>query len=153
MANSAATIWQKAVTGDAVRAGVALYGVSPDSHFTSKELGLEPAMTLSAKIIALQNVPAGEAIGYGSRFITKRDSRIAVVACGYADGYPRCAKDGTPTMVEGDVTDIPEAEVGSTVELWGKNVSVNEVAKHCGTIGYELICAIALRVPVTQDAN
>lgn len=169
MANSAATIWQKAVTGDAVRAGVALYGVSPDSHFTSQELGLEPAMTLSAKIIALQNVPAGEAIGYGSRFITKRDSRIAVVACGYADGYPRCAKDGTPTMVEGkiaplagavsmdmltiDVTDIPEAEEGSTVELWGKNVSVNEVAKHCGTIGYELICAIALRVPVTQDAN
>lgn len=167
MANSAATLWHSEVQGDAVRAGVALYGASPDSHYTSEDLGIIPAMTLSAKILAIQNVPAGEAIGYGSRFVTERDSRIAVVACGYADGYPRSTPDGTPTYVEGkiapiagaismdmltiDVTDIPEAKLGSVVELWGKHISVNEVAARCGTIGYELMCAIALRVPIVED--
>lgn len=169
MANSAATLWQNDVRGDAVRAGVALYGASPDGHYTSDELNIRPAMTLSAKILAIQNVPAGEAIGYGSRFVTKRDSRIAVVACGYADGYPRSTPDGTPTYVEGkiapiagaismdmltiDVTDIPEAQLGSEVELWGAHIPVNEVAKRCGTIGYELLCAIALRVPIVEDEN
>ena len=167
MANSAATLFQTDVKGDAVRAGVALYGASPDSHYTSQELGILPAMTLSAKILAIQNVPAGEAIGYGSRFVTQRDSRIAVVACGYADGYPRRAPDGTPTYVEGkiaplvgsvsmdmltiDVTDVPEAQLGSTVEMWGKHISINEVAGLCGTIGYELMCALALRVPIAED--
>ena len=167
MANSAATLWQDDVKGDAVRAGVALYGASPDSHYTSEDLDIRPAMTLTAKILAIQNVPAGEAIGYGSRFVTHRDSRIAVVACGYADGYPRSTPDGTPTYVEGkiapiagaismdmltiDVTDVPEARLGSEVELWGSHIPVNEVAKRCGTIGYELLCAIALRVPIVED--
>lgn len=167
MANSAATLWQDDVKGDAVRAGVALYGASPDSHYTSEDLDIRPAMTLSAKILAIQNVPAGEAIGYGSRFVTHRDSRIAVVACGYADGYPRSTPDGTPTYVEGniapiagaismdmltiDVTDVPEARLGSEVELWGSHIPVNEVARRCGTIGYELLCAIALRVPIVED--
>ena len=167
MANSAATLWQDDVKGDAVRAGVALYGASPDSHYTSEDLDIRPAMTLSAKILAIQNVPAGEAIGYGSRFVTHRDSRIAVVACGYADGYPRSTPDGTPTYVEGkiapiagaismdmltiDVTDVPEARLGSEVELWGRHIPVNEVAKRCGTIRYELLCAIALRVPIVED--
>lgn len=167
MANSAATLWQDDVKGDAVRAGVALYGASPDSHYTSEDLDIRPAMTLSAKILAIQNVPAGEAIGYGSRFVTHRDSRIAVVACGYADGYPRSTPDGTPTYVEGniapiagaismdmltiDVTDVPEAQLGSEVELWGSHIPVNEVARRCGTIGYELLCAIALRVPIVED--
>lgn len=167
MANSAATLWQDDVKGDAVRAGVALYGASPDSHYTSEDLDIRPAMTLSAKILAIQNVPVGEAIGYGSRFVTHRDSRIAVVACGYADGYPRSTPDGTPTYVEGkiapiagaismdmltiDVTDVPEARLGSEVELWGSHILVNEVAKRCGTIGYELLCAIALRVPIVED--
>lgn len=167
MANSAATLWQDDVKGDAVRAGVALYGASPDSHYTSEDLDIHPAMTLSAKILAIQNVPAGEAIGYGSRFVTHRDSRIAVVACGYADGYPRSTPDGTPTYVEGkiapiagaismdmltiDVTDVPEAQLGSEVELWGSHIPVNEVARRCGTIGYELLCAIALRVPIVED--
>jgi len=147
-----------------VRAGVALYGVSPDSHISSEELGLIPAMTLSAKIIAIQQIPAGEAVGYGSRWRASRPSRIAVVACGYADGYPRSMPDGAPTWVEGaiaplvgavsmdmleiDITDIPAAKLGSVVELWGKNLSVNKVAAACGTIGYELICALARRVPL-----
>ena len=169
MANSAATLWRHEVGGDAVRAGVALYGASPDSKISSRELDIIPAMTLSAKIIAIQDVAKGEAVGYGSRFVTERPSRIAVVACGYADGYPRCAPDGTPTFVEGkiaplagavsmdmltiDITDLKEAHVGSVVELWGKNISVNDVAGYCGTIGYELMCALALRVPVVEDEN
>lgn len=121
-------------------------------------------MTLCAKIIAVQQIAPGEAVGYGSRWIAKRPSRIAVVACGYADGYPRSMPDGAPVWVEGqiaplagavsmdmleiDVTDIPAATLGSTVELWGKHLPVNRVASACGTIGYELICALARRVPI-----
>ena len=164
MANSAGILWHPEVGGNAVRAGVALYGISPDAHITSEELGLVPAMTLCAKIIAVQQIAPGEAVGYGSRWIAKRPSRIAVVACGYADGYPRSMPDGSPVWVEGqiaplagavsmdmleiDVTDIPAATLGSTVELWGKHLPVNRVASACGTIGYELICALARRVPI-----
>jgi len=164
MANSAGILWHPEVGGEGVRAGVALYGVSPDPHISSAELGLIPAMTLAAKIIAIQEIAPGEAVGYGSRWRAQRPSRIAVVACGYADGYPRTMPDGAPTWVEGaiaplvgavsmdmleiDVTDIPAAGLGSVVELWGKNLSVNKVAEACGTIGYELICALARRVPL-----
>ncbi len=168
MANSAAILWRPEVEGTSVRAGVALYGVSPDHHVTSEELGIIPAMTLAARIIAVQNVAEGETVGYGARWTAKRPSRIAVVACGYADGYPRTMPDGAPTWVNGkiaplvgavsmdmleiDITDIPDADVGSLVELWGKNLPVNRVAQACGTIGYELICALALRVPLTLKA-
>ncbi|MDO5531570.1 alanine racemase [Sutterella sp.] len=164
MANSAATLFHPEVGGDAVRAGVALYGVSPDSHISSEELGIVPAMTLTAEIIAIQEIAAGEAVGYGSRWIAKRPSRIGVVACGYADGYPRSMPDGAPVWVEGqiaplagavsmdmleiDITDIPAAKLGSRVELWGRHLPVNRVAAACGTIGYELICALARRVPI-----
>lgn len=164
MANSAAILWHPEVGGDGVRAGVALYGVSPDAHISSEELGLVPAMTLSAKIIAVQEIAPGEAVGYGSRWIAARPSRIGVVACGYADGYPRSMPDGSPTWVEGaiaplvgavsmdmleiDITDIPQAGLGSSVELWGRNLPVNRVAACAGTIGYELICALARRVPL-----
>lgn len=164
MANSAAILWRPEVGGDSVRAGVALYGISPDSHISSRELGLDPAMTLTSKIIAIQQIAPGEVVGYGSRWKASRPSRIAVVACGYADGYPRTMPDNAPVWVAGqiaplvgavsmdmleiDVTDIPAAQLGSRVELWGKNLSVNDVAQACGTIGYELICALARRVPL-----
>ena len=164
MANSAGILFHPEVGGNAVRGGIALYGVSPDSHISSEELGLIPAMTLKAKIIAIQEISAGEAVGYGSRWVAKRPSRIAVVACGYADGYPRSMPDGAPVWVEGqiaplagavsmdmleiDVTDIPAAKLGCEVELWGRNLPVNRVAAACGTIGYELLCALARRVPV-----
>ena len=164
MANSAAILWHPEVGGDGVRAGVALYGVSPDSHISSEELGLIPAMTLSAKIIAVQEIAPGEAVGYGSRWIAKRPTRVGIVACGYADGYPRSMPDGSPTWVEGaiaplvgavsmdmleiDITDIPSAGLGSRVELWGRHLPVNRVAAAAGTIGYELICALARRVPL-----
>lgn len=169
MSNSAGILWHDEVGGEGVRAGVALYGISPDSRISSEELNLIPAMTLAAKIIAIQQIAPGEAVGYGSRWRAKRPSRIAVVACGYADGYPRTMPDGAPTFVEGriaplvgavsmdmleiDVTDVPEAKLGSVVELWGKNLNVNKVAAACGTIGYELICALARRVPlkIVQD--
>ncbi len=167
MANSGAILFHDEVVGKAVRAGVVLYGISPDPGLTSKELGIIPAMTLSAKIIAIQNVKAGQAVGYGSRWIATKDSRIAVIACGYADGYPRSMPDGAPLWVENkiaplvgsvsmdmitaDVTDIDEAHVGSWVELWGQHICVNDLAKLCGTIGYELLTALAPRVPVVAQ--
>lgn len=164
MANSAGILFHPEVGGDAVRGGIALYGVSPDSEVDAESLGLIPAMTLRAKIIAIQEIAEGEAVGYGSSWVAKRPSRIAVVACGYADGYPRSMPDGSPVYVAGqfaplagsvsmdmleiDVTDVPAAQLGSWVELWGKNLPVNLVAASCGTIGYELLCALARRVPV-----
>ncbi len=167
MANSAAGLLQPDVKGNGLRAGIALYGISPLGEVSSQELGLRPAMTLSADIIALRTVCRGEAVGYGSRWVAQRDSRIAVVACGYADGYPRSMPDGAPVWVEGkkaplagavsmdmltiDVTDVPQARIGSPVELWGEHICVNDLACRCGTIGYELLCAVASRVPVSSD--
>lgn len=167
MANSAAALLHSQVQGNGVRAGIVLYGISPDASISSAELGLIPAMTLTARIIAVREVAAGEAVGYGSRWRAQRPSRIAVVACGYADGYPRAMPDGAPTWVAGgfaplagavsmdmitiDVTDLPQAGVGSDVELWGEHVCVNDLAARCGTIGYELLCAVASRVPVSSD--
>lgn len=169
LANSAATLFRPEVGGDSVRAGIVLYGASPDKHISNAELGIRPAMTFAAKIIAVQQIAPGEAVGYGSRWVAKRPSRIAVVACGYADGYPRTMPDGAPTYVEGkiaplagavsmdmlaiDVTDVPEADIGSVVELWGEHILVNDLADYCGTIGYELLCALAPRVPIRISEN
>lgn len=167
MANTAAALFHPEVTGTGVRAGIALYGISPDPEVSEEELGIEPAQTLSARILAIQNLVPGDAVGYGSRWVATRPCRIAVVACGYADGYPRCMPDGAPTwvcgkeapitgavsmdMLEIDVTDIPEAQVGSMVELWGKHIHANRLAKLAGTIGYELVCSPLPRVPVFVD--
>lgn len=164
MANSAAALLHPQVGGAGIRAGIVLYGVSPDASVSSESLGLEPVMSLTAEIIAVRVVQPGQAVGYGSRWVAERPTRIAVVACGYADGYPRSMPDGSPTLVCGkiapiagavsmdmltiDVTDVPEAVEGSLVELWGPNVSVNDLACRCGTIGYELVCSLARRVPV-----
>jgi alanine racemase len=124
-------------------------------------------MTLKSEIIGMQTIKPGDAIGYGSRFVAEKAMTIGVVACGYADGYPRHAPAGTPAMVDGirtrivgrvsmdmlnvDVTDVPGAHVGSKVELWGKHVPIDEVANAAGTIGYELMCAVAPRVAVVED--
>lgn len=169
LANSAATMMRPEVGGAAVRPGIILYGISPDASISSESLGLEPAMTLRARIIALQNVAKGDAVGYGSRFVAQRQSRIAVVACGYADGYPRVMPDTARVWVENayaplagnvsmdmmmiDVTDVPQATLGSWVELWGKHIPVNNLAKLAGTIGYELVCSLARRVPVVRDSH
>ncbi|RXZ43539.1 alanine racemase [Crenobacter cavernae] len=162
-ANSAA-LWDFPATHcDWVRPGICLYGCSPFADRLGAELGLKAAMRLSADVIAVQTLAAGEAVGYGRRFIADKPMRIGIVACGYADGYPRVAGNGTPVAVDGvpsglvgrvsmdmlavDLSDLPAAGVGSTVELWGPNVPIETVAASAGTIGYELMCAIAPRVP------
>ncbi|RTZ44444.1 alanine racemase [Candidimonas sp. SYP-B2681] len=147
-----------------VRPGICLYGSSPFAEKSAAEFGLLPAMTLAAKLISVRSISTGEAIGYGCTFVSSRSMRIGVVACGYADGYPRHAVTGTPITVEGvctrllgrvsmdmlavDLTPVPQARVGSSAVLWGDGgPSVDEVAAAAGTIGYELLCAVAARIP------
>ena len=176
LCNSAATLRfgaeharEHAMCADWVRPGIMLYGSSPDfpAHSVS-DWNLQPAMTLRTEIIAVQDIAAGAAVGYGSAFTAERAMRIGVAACGYADGYPRAAPTGTPVLVGGvrtrlvgrvsmdmvtvDLTPMPGAGVGSEVTLWGCGPSdsvlpIDEVAQPAGTVGYELMCALALRVP------
>jgi alanine racemase len=164
LSNSAATLIHPEAHGDWVRPGIALYGAAPFSEKGAHALGLKPAMTLKSELIAVQSLSAGDAVGYAGRFVAPGPMHIGVVACGYADGYPRSAPCGTPVLVDGhrvrlvgavsmdmltvDLTEAPEAQVGSTVELWGSQLSVDEVAGSAGTVGYELLCALAARVPV-----
>lgn len=165
-ANSAALFLRPKVEGASVRPGIALYGAATDESHSAAVLGVQPAMTLKSRLIAVQTLAAGQAVGYGSRFAAPRAMRIGVLACGYADGYPRNAPDGTPVLVDGvrvpiagrvsmdmitvDLTAAPNAGVGSDVELWGTNIPIDEVASLCGTVGYELMCALAPRVPVVE---
>ena len=168
LANSAALIDLPATRGDWVRPGVALYGGSPFAGRSAASLGLRPAMTLASRLISIQTLSAGETVGYGSTFTAPAPMRIGVVACGYADGYPRHAPTGTPVAVDGvrtrlvgrvamdmltvDLDPVPSAQVGATVELWGGQVPVDDVAEAAGTIGYELLCALAPRVRVEAAA-
>lgn len=168
VSNSAASLTLPQAHFDWVRPGIMIYGGSPFANTTAAECGLKPAMTLSSEIIAVRDIQAGDAVGYGSRFIAPRAMRIGVVACGYADGYPRHATEQTPVAVDKvrtrvvgrvsmdmltvDLTDIPNARVGSKVELWGAQISIDEVAHASNTIGYELMCALAPRVVVTVDS-
>lgn len=167
VANSATILAHHACLFDAVRAGIMLYGATPGMK-TAQEFGLKPTMLLDTRIIAVQHIGAGEAIGYGSRFVAEHPMTIGVVACGYADGYPRHAPSGTPVIVGGvrtatvgrvsmdmlmvDLTHVPNSKIGSHVELWGNNLPIDEVATACGTIGYELMCALAPRVPVIEKS-
>jgi alanine racemase len=131
-------------------------------------------MSLNAKIIAVQDVPIGGSVGYGALFVAEQPTRVGVVACGYADGYPRICPTGTPVLVDGvrtrtlgrvsmdmlavDLSEMPEAGMGSTATLWGQAsngalLSIDEVARAAGTVGYELLCGLSERVPVgvSQD--
>lgn len=156
---------ERAETGtDSVRPGIMLYGATPFSHVTrsAASLKLKPAMAFTTEIIGVQSLKAGERVGYGATYVASKNERVAVVACGYADGYPRSAGTGTPILVAGqrtrvvgrvsmdkitvDVTDIELARVGTPVELWGTQLPVDEVAAAAGTIGYELLTAVAPRV-------
>ena len=163
LANSAAVLMIPAAHMDWLRPGIMLYGASPFADLSAAELGLKPAMTLSAQLIAVREVAVGESVGYGAGWVAERPSRIGTVSCGYADGYPRHAPSGTPLYVGGrraalagrvsmdmlsvDLTDLPEAAVGDAVELWGANLPVDEVAHAAGTIGYELLTKVTARVP------
>lgn len=165
-ANSAAIFRYPHSAGARVRPGIMLYGSSPFTDRSAQSLGLQVTQRLSARVIAITNVPAGDAVGYGSSWRAPRDSRIAVVAIGYGDGYPRHAPSGTPLAVRNaddvwrratlagrvsmdmitiDVTDLPLTRIGDEVELWGDQVSVDDVARHCATISYELFCRLTLR--------
>lgn len=167
--NSAASLTQglwSALSGSReqwVRPGVCLYGASPFEDKTARQLDLRPAMTLSSRLISIRTLPAGASIGYGYRYTAQESHRVGVVACGYADGYPRHAPNGTPIVVDGvrtrvlgrvsmdmlvaDLTPVPQARVGSDVILWGEGgPAVEEVAAASDTVGYELMCALAPRV-------
>jgi alanine racemase len=166
MANSAALLRSPESYGDWVRPGIMLYGSSPFADQSAVQIGLKPAMTLRSNIIAIQNLGPGDSVGYGATFRAERPMRIGIVACGYADGYPRHAPSGTPVLVEGvrtrtvgrvsmdmlaaDITDIPKADLMSPVTLWGEGLSVDEVAAAAETVGYELLCALAPRVPIIE---
>ncbi|AVV38107.1 alanine racemase [Pantoea vagans] len=166
LSNSACTLWHPEAHFDWVRPGIILYGASPSGDWQDiAGSGLKPVMTLSSEIIAVQQLQAGDGVGYGYRYHASTAQRIGVVACGYADGYPRHAPTGTPVCVDGvmtqvvgavsmdmitvDLTPCPQAGIGSSVELWGEQVKIDQVAKAAGTVGYELMCALAPRVPVT----
>ncbi len=162
LANSAAIIRYPTTHADWVRPGIMLYGASPFSDQTASDLNLRPAMTLSSRIIAIHNLKYGDKVGYHGLFQADRPMRIGIVACGYADGYPRHAPTNTPVLVNNqrsrllgrvsmdmlavDLTEIEGAELNSPVILWGAEISVDEVAYRAGTTSYELLCALAPRV-------
>ena len=162
LANSAGIIRYGEVGGDVVRPGIMLYGASPFLYDTAQMLGLKPVMTLRSQLIGVQDLDIDESVGYGATYTATRPHRIGVVACGYADGYPWLAPAGTPVLVCGkivpmagrvsmdmltvDLTDVPEAQVGSPVVLWGEGLPVDDVATAASTVGYELLCALAPRV-------
>jgi alanine racemase len=166
LANSAALIRFPETRGDWVRPGIMLYGCSPFADRSAESLELKPAMTLTSEIIATQHLQPGERIGYGFGYEAVGEMTVGVVACGYADGYPRHAPIGTPVLVNGkrarivgrvsmdmicvDIGDIPEAYIGTPVKLWGEGLSADEVAAAAGTLSYELLCALAARVPVAE---
>jgi alanine racemase len=141
-----------------------LYGSSPFADRAAQSLGLRPVMTLRSEVIGVQELATGSAVGYGATFIASSPMRIGIVACGYADGYPRHAPTGTPLLLGGrrsrilgrvsmdmlciDLTEFPDAGLGSPVELWGEELPIDEVAAAAGTISYELMCALTSRVPV-----
>ncbi|OYU44138.1 MAG: alanine racemase [Burkholderiales bacterium PBB4] len=176
LSNSAATLRHAdAVSAsDWIRPGIAMYGSSPDFPIhTADDWGLQPTMSLTAKIIATQDLVEGDTVGYGSNFRAPQAMRIGIVACGYADGYPRICPTGTPVLVEGarsrtlgrvsmdmlavDLGPAPMAGLGSEVTLWGRStqgavLSIDEVAQYANTVGYELMCALAQRVPVEVQA-
>ena len=161
LANSAGVMeWSKSHK-DYVRPGIMLYGSSPFPNKPHIDK-LSPVMSLSSPLTSIKYFKAGQSIGYGNRYICKNDMKIGVVAIGYGDGYPRSAKDGTPVFINGvktviagkvsmdmitiDLTNVPEPKIGDRVELFGDNVSVDEVAHCCNTISYEIFTQITQRV-------
>ncbi len=163
----------EAVAADWVRPGIALYGSAPDfPEHTMAQWDLQPTLSLRSRLIATQDLQAGDSVGYGSAFTADAPMRMGVVACGYADGYPRHCPTGTPVLVDGvrtrtlgrvsmdmiavDLTPCPQAGFGSEVTLWGQAsqgavLPIDEVAQAAGTVGYELMCAVSGRVGFTQD--
>lgn len=164
IANSAGMIGWPETRREWVRPGLVLYGISPFAGETGADLKLRPAMTLESRVIAVRELTAGDRVGYGGVWTARRATRIAVVAAGYGDGYPRNTAGGTPVLVNSrqaqlagrvsmdmltvDVTDLPQVAIGDPVVLWGGGVPVEIVAAAAGTIPYELVCRVSERVHI-----
>ncbi|QJC36332.1 alanine racemase [Enterobacteriaceae endosymbiont of Donacia simplex] len=163
-ANSAAILWHSYSHYNWIRTGIILYGASPTGNWKDiSKKNIKPVMTLKSKIISIQKISQGETIGYNCKYYTNKKHRIGIIACGYADGYPRNINNKTYVLVKGiktlilgnvsmdmiavDLTNIPAAKIGSSVELWGENIKIDDIAKSSGTIGYELMCSVSKRVP------
>lgn len=167
LANSAAVLEWPQSRGDWVRPGGLLYGISVIAGSHGSQLGFRPAMTLTSKLVAINRVNKGEAVGYAGDWICPEDMDIGVVQIGYGDGYPRSAPSGTPLLLNGRRTGIVgrvsmdlisvdlrkhgDARVGDPVMLWGDGLPVEEIATHAGTIGYELTCGMTRRVRFLED--
>ncbi|AKC86457.1 alanine racemase [Pseudoxanthomonas suwonensis] len=158
LCNSPALLGWPQARADWARPGLMLYGVSPFPQAHDVTAQLRPVMTLESKVIAVRDLPAGEPVGYGARFVAERPTRVGVVALGYADGYPQFAVNGTPVAIDGhpgrligrvsmdmltiDLTDHPQAGVGSRVELWGDQVPAAQAVAHSQTSAYRLLCGV-----------
>jgi alanine racemase len=162
LANSAGIFAWPDSHGDWVRPGIVLYGVSPFATRTAASLGLVPVMTMKSRLIAINALRRGDAIGYGGAWVCPEDMPVGIVAMGYGDGYPRHAVSGTPVLVNGhrvpligrvsmdslyvDLRAHPGAAIGDSVTLWGEGLAVEDVAAAAGTIPYELLCKVTGRV-------
>jgi len=164
IANSAGLFGTLQLGCDWVRPGLALYGACPFADCAATDLGLKPVMTLATSVIAVRRVARGESVGYGGAWVAARDSLIAIIAAGYGDGLHRSLGGGTPVLVDGeraplagrvsmdmmavDVSALRAVHVGTPAILWGPGLPVDEVARHAGTIPYELLCSVSQRVPL-----
>ncbi|MCL1127006.1 alanine racemase [Shewanella surugensis] len=167
LANSAGTLYWKDTQADWVRAGIALYGISPVMGDLGSDHGLQPAMDLVSRLISVREHKAGEPVGYGSYWQARQDTRLGIVAIGYGDGYPRNAPEGTPVWINGRLVPIvgrvsmdmlsvdlgwnARDQVGDDAVLWGRDLPVEVVAEHIGTIAYELVTKLTPRVAVCLD--
>ncbi len=167
LANSASIMELPTVHFDACRPGIILYGCYPSDEVDTNKLAIKPVMSVKANIIHLKDVPEGFSVGYGRKFISKRPSKIATLALGYADGYPRPYSQFAKVLVNGcvapvagnicmdqcmvDVTDVPDVKVGDEVIIMGSDgkntISAEDIAKATGTISYEIVCAFGQRLP------
>ncbi len=159
LCNSPALLGWPQVRSDWVRPGLMLYGADPlYPQPSAHAAGLRPVMTLQSRVIAVREIGVGEPLGYGARFVAQRPTRVGVVAMGYADGYPQFAPNGTPVQIDGvpgqligrvsmdmltiDLTDHPQAGLGSIVQLWGTSPTISELAPRCNTSAYRLPCSL-----------
>lgn len=166
MANSAGVIHWHASHCDIVRPGLMLYGVSPMDGGNAADHNLMPVMSLESELISVKRLRQSDAVGYGATWSCPEDMPVGIVAAGYGDGFPRHAASGTPIMVNGvrsqiignasmdmlcvDLRPLPDAQVGDPVQLWGEQLPVEEVARHAGTIPYELLCHVQARLRVVE---
>lgn len=160
LANSAAIIQHPDSHGDWIRPGIMLYGANPLPQAGPPPL--HPAMTLTATVLAIREVPAGDAVGYNANWTASQATRVATIGIGYGDGYPRHARNGTPVLIRGqraaligrvsmdmisvDLSDCDGIEVGDEATLWGKQLPVEEIAECAETISYELFTGVTDRV-------